>query len=176
MPPWVTGRRSSVRRTVTSVVSRIGIASTSSGSTRLVSVAPAVVQLDASASEARPKPSTWLPESPMKTRALRPGRRLKGRKPRQAPPSASATTSASSPESCASAASAKTAQETAASDAASPSMLSSRLNAFVIPTSQTSPSTVASTSLPKISTVSPEARTTPAAANWAISFAIGFSV
>ncbi len=100
MPPWVTGRRSSVRRTVTSVVSRIGIASTSSGSTRLVSVAPAVVQLDASASEARPKPSTWLPESPMKTRALRPGRRLKGRKPRQAPPSASATTSASSPESC----------------------------------------------------------------------------
>ena len=55
-------------------------------------------------------------------------------------------------------------------------MLSSRLNAFVIPTSQTSPSTVASTSLPKISTVSPEASTTPAAANWAASLAIGFSV
>ena len=74
----------------------------------LVSVAPAVVQLDASASEARPKPSTWLPESPMKTRALRPGRRLKGRKPRQAPPSASATTSGSSPASWSSAATAKT--------------------------------------------------------------------
>ena len=121
----------------------------------LVSVAPAVVQLDASASEARPKPSTWLPESPMKTRALRPGRRLKGRKPRQAPPSASATTSGSSPASWSSAATAKTAQETAASDAARPSMLSSRLKAFVIPTSQTSPSAVASTSLPTISTVSP---------------------
>ena len=139
MPPWVTGRRSSVRRTVTSVVSRIGIASTSSGSTMLVSVAPAVVQLEASASEARPKPITWLPESPMKTRALRPGRRLKGRKPRQAPPSASATTSGSSPASWSSAATAKTAQETVASDAARPSMLSSRLKAFVIPTSQTRP-------------------------------------
>ena len=52
MPPWVTGRRSSVRRTVTSVVSRIGTASTSSGSTTLVSVPAAVVQLEASASEA----------------------------------------------------------------------------------------------------------------------------
>ena len=176
MPPWVTGRRSSVRRIVTRVVSRIGIASTSSGSTMLVSVAPAVVQLEASASEARPKPITWLPESPMKTRALRPGRRLKGRKPRQAPPSASATTSGSSPASWSRAATAKTAQETVASDAASPSMLSSRLKAFVIPTSQTSPTAVASTSLPTISTVRPEASTTPAAANCAASFAIGFSV
>ena len=32
VPPWVTGRRSASRRTVTSVVSRIGIASTRSGS------------------------------------------------------------------------------------------------------------------------------------------------
>ena len=94
MPPCVTGRRSSVRRTVTSVVSRIGIASTSSGSRTLVSVAPAVVQLEASASDASPKPITWLPESPMNTAAGRPGRRLNGRKPTHAPPSASATTSA----------------------------------------------------------------------------------
>ena len=93
MPPCVTGRRSRVRRTVTRVVSRIGIASTSSGSTMPVSVAPAVVQLEASASEASPKPITWLPESPMKTTALRPGLRLNGRKPTQAPPSASARTS-----------------------------------------------------------------------------------
>ncbi len=55
-------------------------------------------------------------------------------------------------------------------------MLSSRLKAFVIPTSQTSPSAVASTSLPTISTVRPDASTTAAAANWAASFAIGFSV
>ncbi len=82
VPPWVTGRRSSVRRTVTSVVSRIGTASTSSGSTRRRQRRPRPsFQLDASASEARPKPITWLPESPMKTAARRPGRRLKGRKP-----------------------------------------------------------------------------------------------
>ena len=79
MPPWVTGRRSIVRRTVTSVVSRIGIASTSSGSTMLVSVAPAVVQLDASASEARPKPITWLPESPMKTPGAAAGPQVEGK-------------------------------------------------------------------------------------------------
>ena len=78
MPPCVTGRRSSVRRTVTSVVSRIGIASTSSGSRTLVSVAPAVVQLDASASAASPKPITWLPESPMKTAARFRGPQVEG--------------------------------------------------------------------------------------------------
>ena len=46
----------------------------------VASVVPATFQLDASASEASAKPSTWLPESPMKTDAERPGRRLKGRK------------------------------------------------------------------------------------------------
>ena len=176
MPPCVTGRRSSVRRTVTSVVSRMGIASTSSGSRTLVSVAPAVVQLDASASPASPNPITWLPESPMNTAARFPGRRLKGRKPTHAPPSARATTRPSSPESRAIASTAKTAHEIAASDAARPSMLSSRLKAFVIPTSHTRPSVVASRLLATISTVSPETSTRPAAANWAASFVTGFSV
>ena len=60
------------------------MASTSSGSSMPSSVAPATVQLDASAREASPKPITWLPESPMKTAAGRPGRRLNGRKPAQA--------------------------------------------------------------------------------------------
>ena len=55
-------------------------------------------------------------------------------------------------------------------------MLSSRLKAFVIPTSQTIPRTVASTLEPTISTVSPEASTIPAAANCAASLAIGLSV
>ena len=55
MPPCVTGRRSSVRRTVTSVVSRIGIASTSSGSSDVASVVPAVVQLEASAERGEPE-------------------------------------------------------------------------------------------------------------------------
>ena len=54
-------------------------------------------------------------------------------------------------------------------------MLSSRLNAFVIPTSQTRPITIASTSLPTISTESPLASTIPAAANWAASFIHGLS-
>ena len=93
MPPWVTGRRSASRLTVTSVVSRIGIASTSSGSSIVATVVPAVVQLAASPSTASTKPSTWLPESPMKTAALPPGRRLNGRKPTHAKPSESARTS-----------------------------------------------------------------------------------
>ena len=123
------------------------MASTSSGSSMPVSVVPAAVQLDASPREASPKPITWLPESPMNTAAGRPGRRLNGRKARQAAPRASA----SGEHDVALARSARrvrprsTAQATAASVAASPSMLSSRLKAFVIPTSQTSPSTVAST-------------------------------
>ena len=54
-------------------------------------------------------------------------------------------------------------------------MLSSRLNAFVIPTSQTSASTSATTSLPTISTESPLASTITAAANWAASFGSGLS-
>ena len=81
MPPWVTGLRSASRRTVTSVVSRIGIASTSSGSRIVATVAPVVVQLDARASAASRNPSSWLPASPMKTRAPPAGRRLNGRKP-----------------------------------------------------------------------------------------------
>ena len=67
--PASTGRRSRVLRIVTSVVSRIGMASTRSGSSMPVSVAPAAVQLDASAEDASPNPITWLPESPMKTAA-----------------------------------------------------------------------------------------------------------
>ena len=78
---------------MTSVVSRIGTARTRSGSRIVVTVVPATFQLEESASEASAKPSTWLPESPMKTEAARPGRRLKGRKPMQAAPSASASTS-----------------------------------------------------------------------------------
>ncbi len=54
-------------------------------------------------------------------------------------------------------------------------MLSSRLNAFVIPTSQTRPIAARATSLPTISTESPLASTIPAAANWAASFASGRS-
>ena len=46
---------------MTSVVSRIGIASTSSGSSIVATVVPAVVQLAASPSAASTKPSTWLP-------------------------------------------------------------------------------------------------------------------
>ena len=57
---------------MTSVVSRIGIASTSSGSSTVATVVPAAVQLAASPSAASTKPSSWLPESPMKTRRLSP--------------------------------------------------------------------------------------------------------
>ena len=134
---------------------------------------PATVQLAASASEARPKPITRLPESPMKTAAPRCGLRLNGRKPAHASPSASARASTVSFSCSVSASIAKYPHETTASVAARPSMLSSRLNAFVIPTSQSSPIAHASTSLPTISTSSPLARTTTAAVICAASFAIG---
>ena len=52
-------------------------------------------------------------------------------------------------------------------------MLSSRLKAFVIPTSQMRPIPHARTSLPTISTSSPLASTTTAAVTCAASFAIG---
>ena len=80
----VTGRPSSRRTTVTSVVSRIGTASTSSGRSSVATVEPATFQLDASPSAPSAKPSTWLPLSPMKTAAGAASRRLYGRKPRQA--------------------------------------------------------------------------------------------
>ena len=54
---------------MTSVVSRIGTASTSTGSSSVATVEPATVQLDASPSAASAKPSTWAPLSPMKTAA-----------------------------------------------------------------------------------------------------------
>ena len=92
-PPCVTGRFSTSRAIVTSVVSRIGIASTRSGSRIVATVVPATVQLAASASDARPNPISWLPESPMKTAAPRCGRRLNGRKPPHARPSEIASAS-----------------------------------------------------------------------------------
>ncbi len=68
---------------------------------------------------------------------------------------------------------AKKTQAIAASVAARPSMLSSRLNAFVIPISQRRPSAVAATSFEMISTRMPAASTTTAAATCAPIFASG---
>ena len=75
---------------VTRVVSMIGIASTSSGSITVATVVPAAVQLAARPMLASVKPRSWLPASPMNTLALRPSRRLYGRKPMHAKPSESA--------------------------------------------------------------------------------------
>ena len=111
----------------------------SSGSSTVATVVPATVQLEARANDASANPSTWLPESPMKTAAARPGLRLKGRNPTQASPSASESTRTVSLGCSVSASIAKYAQAIVASVAASPSMLSRRLKAFVIPTSQRSP-------------------------------------
>ena len=72
----------------------------------------------------------------MKTSALRPGRRLNGRKPAHAHAPASANARCASSGWTVTASIAKNPNAIAASVAASPSMLSSRLNAFVIPTSQ----------------------------------------
>src|SRR5256885_9453354 len=50
-----------------------------------------IFQLAVRPRAARAKPSTWLPESPMKAAAGRPGRRLKGRKAAHASASARAS-------------------------------------------------------------------------------------
>ncbi len=115
------------------------------------------------------KPSTWLPESPMKTAAGLPGRRLNGRNPRQDRPSASESTRRSRSGCTVTASIAKNVAPIMASVPARPSMLSSRLSAFVIPTSQTTPIAAASTLLPTISTERPVASAIAAAPNWTAS-------
>ena len=84
------------------------------------------------------KPISWEPLSPIQVSALRPGRRLNGRKPATASASASEITSTSLESPWIAADEAKNAAEITARLPASPSMLSSRLKAFVIPTSQKS--------------------------------------
>ena len=110
----------------------------------------------------------------MKTAADFPRRRLKGRKPAHAAARASDTASTASFLCTVTASIAKNIAAIPASVAASPSMLSSRLNAFVMPTSQMSATTPARMSFeisPEI--VRPLKITSPAAANWAASFGIG---
>ena len=75
---------------VTSVVSSTGTASTRIGRRSVATVDPATFQLAARPSAASAKPSTCAPESPMKTSALPPGRRLNGRNPAHAHAPASA--------------------------------------------------------------------------------------
>ena len=159
---------------MTSVVSRIGTARTSTGSSSVATVVPATFQLAVRPSAASAKPRTWLPESPMKTTADRFGRRLNGRKPIQAPAIASESARTASLVCTVTASIAKKSAAIAASDAASPSMLSSRLKAFVRPTNQTRATIPASTLFeisPEI--VSPLPITRPAAASCAPSFGIG---
>ena len=158
---------------MTSVVSRIGTARMSSGSSSVTTVVPATRSVAARPHAASAKPSTWLPESPMKTFAPPLRLRLNGRNARHAASSASATTSTARFGWSVAASMAKKSEAIAASDAASPSMLSSMLNAFVIPTSQNTASTSASQWFDTIVTLSPAARTTAAAASCAPIFASG---
>ena len=148
---------------MTSAVSRIGTASTSSGRISVATVVSATFQLVSRPSAASANPITWLPESPMKTAAGLRGRKLNGRKPATASASESETTSSRSSEWIVTASIAKNAAAITASVAASPSMLSSRLKAFVMPTSQSRPIAVARTPFETISTRSPAASTIAAA-------------
>ena len=172
-PPFVTGRPSSRRTTVTSVVSRIGTARTSSGSSSVATVEPATVQLEARPREATANPSSWLPLSPMKTAARRPSRKLYGRNPRHAKSRPSERVATRLLGWTVNASIAKNPHAIAASVAARPSMLSSRLNAFVIPTIQRTPIAVATIPFETISTRTPETSTIAAAAICAKTFAMG---
>jgi hypothetical protein len=164
-----------MRMIVTRVVSRIGTARTRMGRKSVATVVPAAFQLAERPSAASEKPSSWLPESPMKIAAGLPGRRLKGRKPAQASPTASARTSTSRLSCVVEPSMAKYAQAIAAIVAARPSMLSRRLKAFVIPTSQRTAIAVARTSLETICTCRPATTTSAAPATWLASLATGGS-
>ncbi len=85
---------------MTSAVSRIGTARMMIGSSSVATVVPASFQLADRLSAASANPITWLPESPMKTAAGLPMRRLNGRNPQQASASASASTCTSAFGSC----------------------------------------------------------------------------
>ena len=159
-----------MRTAVTSAVSRIGTARTRIGNISVATVVSATFQLVASPRAPSVNPSTWLPESPMKTSAGLPGRKLKSRKPRLARPRLSERTSSSRSSWTVTASMAKKTAAINASVPASPSMLSSRLKALVIPTSQSRPMTQARTSLETISTERPEESAIAAAPNWAASF------
>ena len=109
----------------------------------------------------------------MKTSARPPRRRLNGRKPAHASAPASENASTASFGWTVTASIAKNPNAIAASVAARPSMLSSRLNAFVIPTSQSSAIASASTVLWTSWTVVPVASTIAPAPTCAASFARG---
>ena len=175
-PPWAIDRPSSSRTTVTSVVSRIGTARTSTGSSSVTSVDDATVYADARPSAASRKPISCEPLSPIQESARLPGRRLNGRKPSSAASSATDMTRTSRDGWYHAAAIAKKPAEIAARLAASPSMLSSRLNAFVMPTSQRTPIAIAIRCTCTICTEVPVERTIAAAPSCAASFQRALSV
>ncbi len=105
------------------------------------------------------KPINCEPLSPIQAWACFPGRRLNGRKPRTPAPSATAITRTSLGSCCSHASQAKNAAAITARLPASPSMLSSRLKAFVMPTSQSSPIGIVSQGLWTICTPVPVDRT-----------------
>ena len=141
----------------------------------MATVEPATFQLAARPSAASAKPSTCEPESPMNTSALRPGRRLNGRNPAHAHAPASANARCASSGWTVTASIAKNPNAIPASVAARPSMLSSRLNALVIPTSQKIASGHATTCVWISSTPVPVASTITAAAICSASFSFGES-
>ena len=150
------------------------MASTSSGRSTVAKVVPATVQLEASAREASPKPRAWTARVPHEHRRLASGPEVEG----QERDAREAERKRQDEDGVVLVLGRGVDREVAARDrresvAARPSMLSSRLNAFVIPTSQTSPIAQASTSLPTISTSSPLASAKTAAPICAASFAIG---
>jgi hypothetical protein len=98
---------------------------------------------------------------------------LKGRKPQQAPAPAIANASEASSGCTVTASTAKKKNEIDASVAASPSMLSSRLNAFVRPISQTTATASPITWFETSWTWVPVESTTAAAIPWTASFAMG---
>jgi len=124
-------RLARMRRIITSAVSTIGMPSSSSGSDALAADDSFWVAMIASAPSVNPR--TWLPASPMNTRA---GWVLKRRNPRIAPAWISATvTTVESPLDAPSSATAL--RHSSTMPPARPSRPSDRFTAFVTPTRNT---------------------------------------
>ena len=168
-PPCATERPSSTRAAVTSVVSRIGIARRAAGTARTASTPRLPPGTGESASPARTTPRNRAPESPMK---IFDGGKLWTRNPPVAPASASANRASSTRPSARKIAPRKMAPMTAIPPA-SPSMLSSRLSAFVIPTNQKIESVTSRANTPVSRSITPLAISTTAATSWGRSFAAG---
>ena len=167
-PPTDTRRSASFRASVTNVVSKIGISISSTGTAIDETMPRWACDSPTQASTASVDPRNKLPESPMKIVA---GLKLNRRKPAPAPAIAAAT--AKTPGSPCREDTHTATAVTTAMPAQRPSMLSSRLKAFAVPTIQSTVISALVTCDPVHGSVTPRLTIVQATAIWTMSLTTG---